>query len=210
MFGVVILAGGRSKRMKQNKAFMILRDKPLLLHITEKILGLAQEIIVVIGKNDDEKKFSEILPPSIVIISDSVQNKGPLAGIYTGLQNLRSEYAVVLPCDTPFIKVDVFKYLFKRVGRADAAIPRWQNMNLEPLHAVYKVSSTIQAAKSALKKGELFIIDMINHLHRVVYVDIDEIRKIDRGLKTFFNINNQDDLTTAIEILNDENLRVHS
>ncbi len=197
MWGALILAGGKSRRMKGNKALIKLGGKPLLLHLTERIRGLTQETVVVVGKNDNLADYKSFLPPSVTILRDIVKGMGPLAGILTGMQNMRSEYAVVLPCDSPFIKRKVLTYLFKMVQGADAAIPRWPNGNIEPLHAVYRVSAAIPAARAALERRELFILDMIKRLDRVVYVDTNEIRKIDEELMTFFNINTQEDLIVA-------------
>jgi len=200
MWGALILAGGKSKRIKENKALIRLGDKPLLLYVIEKIRELTQETVVVVGKNDNLADYRSFLPPSVTILKDTVTGMGPLAGILTGMQNMRSEYAVVLPCDSPFIKREVLTYLFRMVQGADAAIPRWPNGNIEPLHAVYRVSAAIPAAKAALERRELFILDMIKRLNRVVYVDTEEIRKIDEELMTFFNINTQEDLIAAEKI----------
>ncbi len=200
MFGVLVLAGGTSKRLKENKALMILGEKPLLLHVIEKVLGLTNEIIVVLGKNDEIEKFSSHLPSKVTVLKDIVEGMGPLAGILTGMQYMRSKYALVLPCDSPFIKKEVLRYLLNLVEGADAAIPRWPNGYLEPLHAVYKVSSTIPAAENALRKGKLFIQDIIEQLD-IVYADIDQIRKFDKELITFFNINSLEDLETAETLL---------
>jgi len=197
MWGALILAGGKSRRMKGNKALIKLGDKPLLLHVIERVRGLTQETVVVVGKNDDLADYESFLPPSVTILRDIVKGMGPLAGILTGMQNMRSEYVVVLPCDSPFIKREVLMYLFKMAQGADAAIPRWPNGNIEPLHAVYRVSAAIPATKAALERRELFILDMIKRLDRVIYVDTEEIRKIDEELVTFFNINTQEDLIVA-------------
>jgi molybdopterin-guanine dinucleotide biosynthesis protein A len=203
MWGVLILAGGKSRRIKGNKALIKLGDKPLLLHVTEGVLGLTREIVVVIGKNEEVNRYARLLPSTVTISKDVVCGKGPLAGIFTGMQCMRSKYALVLPCDSPFIKGEVLKYLITRAQGADAAIPRWPNGYVEPLHAVYKVSSAVPAAEAALKKEELFIVDMIKRLNKVVYVSTHEIKKFDQELITFFNINSREDLKTA-ELLKSE------
>jgi len=197
MQGALILAGGKSKRIKGNKALIKLGDKPLLLHVIEKVLGLNHETVVVIGKNDEQDKYTNILPSKVTILKDTVGGKGPLVGILTGMQKMRSEYTVILPCDSPFIKREVIEYLFERAQEADAAIPRWPNGNIEPLHAVYKTPTSIPAAETALRKDELLIVDMIKRLDKVVYVNTNELKKFDQELITFFNINDQEDLKTA-------------
>lgn len=197
MQGALILAGGKSRRIKGNKALIRLGDKPLLLHVVEKVFGSTHETVVVIGKNDELDKYASFLPSKVTILKDTMEGKGPLVGIVTGMQKMRSEYTVILPCDSPFIKREVIGHLFKRAQGADAAIPRWPNGNIEPLHAVYKILTSIPAAETALRKDELLIVDMIKRLDKVVYVNTDELKNFDQELITFFNINNQEDLKTA-------------
>lgn len=200
MQGALILAGGKSRRIKGNKALIKLGDKPLLLHVVEKVLEGTHETVVVIGKNDELDKYASFLPSKVTILKDTMEGKGPLVGIVTGMQKMRSEYTVILPCDSPFIKREVIGHLFKRAQGADAAIPRWPNGNIEPLHAIYKISTSIPAAETALRKDELLIVDMIKRLDKVVYVNTDELKNFDQELITFFNINNQEDLKTAKEL----------
>lgn len=202
MLGALILAGGKSQRMKKNKILTKLGDKPLLLHVTEKILGLASEVVVVIGKNDELEKYTAILSSSIIILKDNLEGKGPLMGILTGMKKMISEYAVVLPCDSPFINKEILEYLFSKAQGVDAAIPRWPNGNIEPLHAVYRISPAITAAKASIKADELLILDMIKRLRKVVYLNTDNLRKFDKELSTFYNINYQEDLRKAAKILN--------
>jgi molybdopterin-guanine dinucleotide biosynthesis protein A len=201
MWGALILAGGGSKRMRENKALMKLGSKPLLLHVAEKVSGLTHETVVVIGKNGRLERYVKVLPSTVAIIKDAVEGMGPLAGISIGMQHMRSDYTLVLPCDSPFIKKEVLEYLLNIAQGADAAIPRWPNGRIEPLHAVYKVSLAMPAAKTALRQDERLILDMIKRLNKVVYVGTDEIRKMDPDLITFFNINTKEKLKTAEMLL---------
>ncbi len=197
MQGALILAGGKSRRIKGNKALIKLGDKPLLLHVVEKVLGLTHETVVVIGKNNEISNYTTFLPSKVTVLKDTVEGKGPLVGILTGMQEMRSEHTVILPCDSPFIQKEVIRYLFKKAQGADAAIPQWPNGNIEPLHAVYRISSSIPAAETALRKDELLIVDMIKRLDKVVYVNTEELKEFDQKLISFFNINNQEDLMVA-------------
>jgi molybdopterin-guanine dinucleotide biosynthesis protein A len=197
MLGALILAGGEGKRFRKNKALIKLNDKPLLLYVVEKALELTREVVVVIGKNDRLDRYTALLPAAVTVVRDVVEGRGPLAGIYTGMQKMFSEFTTVLPCDSPFIKIEIFNYLFNKAKNVDAAIPRWPTGYIEPLHAVYRTSPAFSAAETALKNEELRILAMIKRLDKVVYVDVNEIRKFDYDLLTFFNINNQEDLKVA-------------
>jgi len=198
LVGILILAGGRSERLKENKALIRLGGKPLLLHVLERVLGLTNEVVVAVGKNDELSAYTRILPSTVTVVKDTVEGKGPLAGISAGMRSMGSKYALVLPCDSPFIKKEVLMYLLHKVQKADAAIPQWPNGNIEPLHAIYKIRSAVTATKTALENGELFIRDMIKRLGKVIYVSTGEIRKLDPELITFFNINGPEDLKAAV------------
>ncbi len=201
MKGAVILAGGKYKRMGKNKALMNFRGKPLLNHVLDKVLVLDYETIVVISKNDSQNKYYEVIPSKVPVVKDEKEDKGPLLGIFTGLKHISSEYALVLPCDTPFINQEVIEYLFSIARGYDAVIPRWPNGYIEPLHAVYKVSSTIKAAENAIEQGKLFINDMIKQLNNVFFINTRTIRKFDQGLITFVNINSEEDFKKAKKIM---------
>lgn len=201
MRGAVVLAGGTSKRLGGNKALIRLGDRPLLLHVVERVSELVSETVVVIGARDDADRYASVLPSTVMVLKDVVEGKGPLAGVLTGMQGTRSNHVLVLPCDSPFVKREVLRYLFESVEGSDAAVPRWPNGNIEPLHAVYRASSAAPAARDALGRGELFIRDMIRRLERVVYVDTETIRGLDPGLTTFFNINSQEDLQAARRLI---------
>ena len=166
MKGAIILAGGRSTRCLKNKALLKLGDKPLIRHVVDKILKVADDVCVAIRRNSNIFEYTNILPAHIGVTKDTVASQSPLIGILTGMKALKSEYATVLPCDSPFIKAEVIRYLFKKTRDADAAIPKWPNNYIEPLHSVYKVNSAIRAAEEALKEGELSPRDMIKRLNR--------------------------------------------
>lgn len=197
MRGAIVLAGGRSERFGGNKALIKLGKKPLLLHVIDRLSGLVSETAVVIGARDDVGRYTPLLPPTAIVLKDVAEGMGPLAGILRGMQGIRSNCVLVLPCDSPFVNGEVLAYLFESLGGSDAAIPRWPNGNVEPLHAVYRASSAAPAAREALERGELLIVDMIKRLEKVVYVDTETIKVLDPGLMTFFNINSRGDLEAA-------------
>jgi molybdopterin-guanine dinucleotide biosynthesis protein A len=195
--GALLLAGGASARFGRNKAVAELKGKPLLTHVAHVAAQVAGEVVVAIGTESSIYAYKKLLPASAHVVKDRFRVKTPLVGILTGFQEMQSEYSVVLSCDTPFVKGDVLRLLFRKAARSDAAIPKWPNGDIEPLQAVYKVRSAIPAAKLALSRHEFRNVDMIKRLGRVTYVPVREINRIDRGLITFFNVNRPSDLRRA-------------
>jgi molybdopterin-guanine dinucleotide biosynthesis protein A len=198
--GALVLAGGRSKRFGRNKALVRLGERPLLLHVLDAAMEVADEIVVAIAREQHTDSYSGLVPESVRVLRDRIHEKSPLVGIITGFQVMKSEYSLVLSCDTPFAKRRVLEYVFKRAAGSDAAIPRWMNGRLEPLQSVYRVRSALQAAKLALSERGFRNVDMINRLRRVTYIPVGVLKRFDNDLITFFNVNTRTDLRRANRI----------
>jgi len=195
--GALILAGGRSSRFGSDKALAVLQGRPLIAHVVRTASQVADEVVVAIGRESNSSTYRKFLPASIRIVKDRWQVKSPLVGILTGFKWMRSNYSVVLSCDTPFANRSVLGLLFKKATHFDAAIPRWPNGDIEPLQAVYRTRPAIPAAKMALTHKEFRNVDMIKRLRRITYVPVREIKQIDKDLVSFFNVNNRRDLRRA-------------
>ncbi len=200
--GAIILAGGKSLRFGRNKALASLKNRPLITYAINIALKTTKKVVVVIKEKNEEEIYKEILPKNIMIASDMLKIQSPLVGMLTGMNVLDVDYAVVLPCDCPFININVIKHLFKVANNgSDAVIPRWSNGYIEPLHSIYKVGTVVQSIREALKERKLRISNIINQLRKVTYVSINELKKYDPKLLSFFNINTAEDLKTAEFIL---------
>ena len=203
----IVLAGGLSSRFGSDKALEALAGKPLICHVVEPLSNVADELLVIIGRDRSGAGYLAILPSRARVISDELEGKNPLVGIVTGLQAARSDYVAVLPCDVPFVNDAVIDLLFRRALNADAAVPRWNSGRIEPLQAVYRRLPTLHAAQEALAKEDSSQREMIDRLARVVYVSVeDEVRSVDPSLRTFFNVNTAADMITAERIFTERNL----
>jgi len=196
-----ILAGGFSRRMGQNKSFVLLKNKPLISYVANALMRVVDRVVVVIRKEYDERQFAKVLPRNVTILKDSFPGQTPLIGIAAAMKFLRSGYSIVLPCDAPFVKPRVVGELFEEGKGHDAAIPRWLDGSIEPLQAVYKVDSTLSATEEALRCNELKIEAMIKRLQDVRYVNIDKLRPLDEEMLSFFNVNTPEDLEKANRVL---------
>ncbi len=206
MLGGLILAGGQGKRIQQNKALLMLGGKPLLLHVVDNISSIVEEIVVVVGFRDNPKNYVTFLPSRVNTIKDLVFGKGPLMGILSGMRRMKSKYALISTCDSPFSKKELIGYLISKARSVDAVIPVWPNGNSEPLHAIYRVSPAIPAAENALNNDELLVLDMVKRLDKVNYVGTDKLREFDQDLVTFFNINDAKDMMIAEKLYREQKL----
>jgi molybdopterin-guanine dinucleotide biosynthesis protein A len=202
---IILLAGGLGSRLGSDKALYEFAGQPIIRRITDRVSGLSDEFWVIIGRNASPSQYSRVLPAFANIIKDEPRGKSPLVGISTGLRAAKSQYAIVLSCDIPFVNRRVIQLLLRSASGAEAAIPRSRAGHLEPLQAVYHRESMLHAADQALAERLLAPVDAINKLTRVVYVTIeDEIKTIDPELRTFFNTNTREDFERAESILKQE------
>lgn len=117
----IILAGGLGSRMgRVNKGLQILHGEPMVMHIL-RILSPQVANLMINANHDlnDYEQFNQVIHSDI--FPDFV---GPLAGIHVGLKNCTTQYLLSVPCDAPFLPVDLVKKLALSLEneKADIAI----------------------------------------------------------------------------------------
>jgi len=136
-----ILAGGRSSRMQgQDKGLIILGNQPMITHVIERLAPQVDRISITANRNlDDYKQFGW------PIISDTLADyPGPLAGFLSGLTNIKNEWILNVPCDTPFLPGDLLQ-------RFNAAIQN-SNKNLVVASTTDGLQPTFCLVHSSLKE----------------------------------------------------------
>ncbi|WNC71520.1 molybdenum cofactor guanylyltransferase [Thalassotalea psychrophila] len=86
----IILAGGQSSRMGENKAFLTLKNDTMLSHCQSLLQQCHLDKIEISGSNSGG-------------IADLVVQGGPLAGIHSLIKKYQPRSVLVLPIDMPFI-----------------------------------------------------------------------------------------------------------
>lgn len=196
-YSAIVLAGGFSTRFGQNKALLQLGNKPLILHVLDRVASVVDERIVVVNTEEQKNQLQRIVKNKAETFLDEYKTQTPLAGAYTGFKHTKSEYSLLLSCDTPFVNTDVARLLLECCINRSAAIPRWPECYIEPLQAAYHAKSALTGAETALEQGRLNMSAMIANLHSVRYISTLVLQQLDPKLYTFFNINTQIDLKRA-------------
>jgi len=192
----IILAGGLSKRLGQDKGLIKLAGKPLLTHVLDRISGAADEIVVVVSSESQKRIFEDLKQKARVTV-DRDRAQSPLVGALTGFENVRGEYSLLLSCDVPFVSTQIASLLLDLCVNRSAAIPRWPNGFIEPLQAAYHTQSAQIAGEKAFESGKMDLQSMIALLKEVRYISTMALQQIDPELLTFFNINTPSDLKKA-------------
>ena len=132
--------------MGQDKGSMIIQEKPMILHILDKLNYKINDVVIVLNDIERVAIYEELLNQysedtiynnfdyELSFVDDEIKGKGPLSGIMTGLKNIKTDYAIVLPCDSPYITDDYLDKMFNLLENnnyPDALIPFNNEINHE-------------------------------------------------------------------------------
>jgi len=200
MKSVIVLCGGLSTRMGKDKGSMEYDGKPMIMHVLGSLKQIADEILLVLRNEDQFHIYKNMLSnydilenPKFILLIDTINGKGPLGGIYTGIKAIHSDKAMVVPCDSPFISKDLVSKLFEISGKYteyDSFVPIWSDGNIEPLHSIYPAYSH-EIIEDLLRKDQKSIKALIKRLN-VKYVKIEEFNL---PKNSFLNLNSPKDIS---------------
>lgn len=157
---VVILAGGKSTRMGQDKAVLKWGKADLLNHIVEKLYAHYKEVIVVSNKPRNLHK-----PVKLVV--DIFPDRGPLSGIHSGLCHSTYENSIIVGCDMPFVTPLFLDLIVSRMSGFDAVVPL-HSRGEEYLCACYS-ESCIPIIERQLKCGNNRVSSMLDKVNCFYY-----------------------------------------
>lgn len=186
-----ILAGGKSTRMGSDKGLSLFKNKSFINYVIDA-LGNNFKLITIISNNAN---YNSLGYP---VIEDIVKNKGPLAGIYTGLMHSDSEHNLFVSCDIPLLKENLILHLTKHADFNSDANIIYHNNHKEPLCGIYNKSMAAKI-KLLLDENQLSIIKSLDFF-KVNYIDITNSKGID--ISSLINVNSKSELTELEEKTN--------
>lgn len=111
----VILAGGRSTRMGEDKGLVEVNGRPLFEHIAEKLRPRVSEILISCNRNRERYGRDFQTVPDI-----TPDFSGPLAGILAALSVSKTEWVLFVPCDAPAFPDNLAEVLQAEVSGQNA------------------------------------------------------------------------------------------
>ncbi|MDG6996161.1 MAG: molybdenum cofactor guanylyltransferase [Nitrososphaerota archaeon] len=201
---VIVLAGGKSQRMGSDKAFLQLGQRSFISILVEEMLSVSDDLIVVIGTKSPKRFTKEIKDERVRFANDWNYLENPLGGMLTGFRISNSEYAAVVACDSPLVRKGLLRCLFSAARGHDAAVPIWDTehkLSMEPLCAVYNVSSMKKEIDNSLRKGVSGCKHVVLSLQDVNYVPVSDLRQYDPCLISLRNINTKSDYEELLQEL---------
>jgi molybdopterin-guanine dinucleotide biosynthesis protein A len=186
----IILAGGKSSRMGRPKALLPFDGEPLIAHIVRSLKELFADVVVVIAPD-------QVLPAlPVTVVRDEVAYRGPVSGIYHGLNAAKGEASFVGSCDIPFLNLSLISHLVSQLRNHDVVVPYWAG-RYQPLFALYR-KNVVPFLRDQLRRDELrpiFLFDKV----RTRKIDEAEIRGFDPQGLSFLNMNTPADYEAALQ-----------
>jgi molybdopterin-guanine dinucleotide biosynthesis protein A len=183
----VVLAGGLGRRMGGvDKGLRVLRGKPMVEWAIERFAPQVGELLINANQNIDAYAAfgHRVIPDAIAGFA------GPLAGLHRGLSEARYDLVATVPCDSPFLPLDLVSRLLAGVEqeRAELAVARTGD---QP-HPVFSLCrKTVLDNLTAFLENGGRKIDAWYSALRVVEVPFDD------NPDAFSNINTQAELRAA-------------
>ena len=186
----ILLAGGKSRRMGEDKRFLRVGDRSLFERSLGVLRSLFRGVLVVIAQD------SPTLEAEVPVIRDLVPNCGNLGGLYTGLRQASTEHVFVVACDMPFLNPEVVRYLAQFKDDADLVMVQ-RETGLEPMHALYG-RRCLPVLEEMVRTRHLKIQEIVEHSSlNVRLIKGTELSRIDPEGRSFLNVNTPLDLQVA-------------
>jgi len=103
----IILAGGQSSRMGQDKALLDIQGVPLLQRTCQVAQGCADPVYIVTAWSD---RYQVVVPPSCQFIQETLTGtnppQGPLSGFAQALPRVQTTWTLLLACDLPLLSLE--------------------------------------------------------------------------------------------------------
>ena len=163
---LIVLCGGASRRMKEDKASLMIGGIPLIERVTGLLGPFFDEVLLSVRRIDD----FDYLPWRRVV--DGTPDLGPMEGIRSTLSVSSTEYNAVVACDMPDVKIELMRALTRFAPGYDVVVPRCPDGRMEPLFACYS-RSCLPAMTSLLQSGERSLLSLFKRIKTCEF-DLDD------------------------------------
>lgn len=167
--GCVILAGGKSSRMGEDKALLDYNGKNFIEKIADEMSSFTEKIIAR-GNNSD---FTSLTKESWRIISDIYPDHGPIGGLHAALKGCESDALFCVSCDIPLITEELARKICDEMTLdMDAIIAVTADGKSHPLCGVYRKKLCQRMGEQILQDNNRMM-ELLKKCH-VKYMHLDE------------------------------------
>lgn len=165
----IIMTGGESTRLGQDKSMLQVAGQPMIKHIYDQLRPHFNQILI---SSNDVSKYSFL---GAEIIADRISEQGPFMGIASAMEASVNEMNFVIACDIPQVDTFLMRRMLRECRDCDGAVPRLGGSRYEPIFAVYR-KSILKIMNELLATGVRKIDEVYNHC-RISYIDIADSQR---------------------------------
>jgi molybdopterin-guanine dinucleotide biosynthesis protein A len=159
----IVLAGGKSSRMGQDKGLMLFHGKAMVTRVMEQLQPCVDELLIVANT----PAYGQFGYP---VVADLAEAAGPVGGIYTGLTHTSTELNFFVSCDTPFIITEAIRKVIAEAGDAAVATATLEG-RIQPLFGLYRKSNAV-VFRECIRQKKYKLQAVIREInHRLVPLD---------------------------------------
>ena len=160
-----VLAGGNSRRMGVDKAFLPVSSQSAVEHQCQLLQEICPDGVFIVGRN---KELFESQPWAH--LEDQGGGQGPLDGIVTALKHAQDGIAFILAVDLFMVTKDDFDALYLAISQSEDDLVyaySTDDTHIEvnqPLCSAWRVSSTLDIVNRSVAAGERKVSDVVKGL----------------------------------------------
>ena len=191
MLTVCVQAGGASSRMGEDKALKPFLGRPLIQRVIERLLPIADEVIVTANRPEDYQFLN------LRLIPDLKPGRGALGGLYTAIASAMHPIVAVAACDMPFVSATLLEAMTRLLveKEADVVIAR-SDEGYEPIHAVYRRETCLPAIEAAIEADQWKVIAWFPQV-KVHMLSPQDVGYYDPSGLAFWNVNTPGEFAEA-------------
>ena len=186
----VLLAGGKSRRMGQDKRLLSIGDETLYTRSLSVLRAIFERVVVVVAQD------SPLVASDAPVLRDVIPHCGSLGGLYTGLKEARTQWVFAVACDMPFLDPGTIRHFTSLKGEGDVIMAKLRN-GFQPMHALYH-RNCLPIIESLIQAQDFKIHRLADHPSlRARIVIPEELSRVDPEGRSFYNVNTPADLAAA-------------
>jgi molybdopterin-guanine dinucleotide biosynthesis protein A len=203
----VVLAGGYATRFgDRDKAVADLAGVPMVRRTADRLAAVTDGVVVNC-RREQVPALREALAgrDDVALAPDPTPDRGPLAGIATGLDVLDAttvEYTAVVACDMPLVEPALLAHLFDRAAGHDAALVRTDDGWFQPTQAVYRIEQMRSGCAHALRADDPRVLAALDALD-VAVIGESEVESV-ASMRSLTDVNTVETLRTVAESLREQ------
>lgn len=192
----IILAGGRSTRMGENKALLKIDNLTVIERVRNFMQSLFTKVILI---TNSPAAYNFL---GLDTYEDIYKKMGPLAGIHSGLLNSATEKNFILSCDLLLMKKEIVDYIINYETTQPITVSKAEGY-IQTLAAVYQKRCIGFAEKILYDNHKLVNEKNVLTLIKEAGAEIISIENHTAYNKNdFLNMNSKTDYQEILKILN--------